>query len=35
LSVAGIILPESLEFKEHPELLLYNGLFESVEDVER
>jgi len=34
-SVAGIILPELLEFIEPPELLLYKGLFESVEDVER
>jgi cobalt-zinc-cadmium efflux system outer membrane protein len=30
-----VILPETPDFTKHPELLLYDGLFESVEDLER
>ena len=32
---ADVILPETPDFTKHPELLLYDGLFESVEDLER
>jgi outer membrane protein TolC len=35
LSIAEVILPETPDFTKHPELLLYDGLFESVEDLER
>lgn len=35
LSIAEIILPETPDFTKHPELLLYDGLFESIEDLER
>ncbi len=35
LLLAEVILPETPDFTKHPELLLYDGLFESVEDLER
>lgn len=35
LLFAEVILPETPDFTKHPELLLYDGLFESVEDLER
>jgi outer membrane protein TolC len=35
LLIAEVILPETPDFTKHPELLLYEGLFESVEDLER
>ena len=35
LLIAEVILPETPDFTKHPELLLYDGLFESVEDLER
>ena len=35
LLIAEVILPETPDFTEHPELILYNGLFESVKDLER
>ena len=33
--IADVVLPERPDFTKHPELLLYDGLFESVEDLER
>ena len=35
LLLAEVIIPETPDFTKHPELLLYDGLFESVEDLER
>jgi outer membrane protein TolC len=35
LLLAEVILPETPDFTKHPELLLYDGLFESIEDLER